>query len=72
MSTSVLIVAGIVGGLIVVALVVAIVICLVKTYRDKRAARVRQLRPGHNHVEGILRILNRNAVETTSTIDVHH
>lgn len=46
-STSVLIVAGIVGGLIVVALIVAIVICCVKTYRDKRTSRVRQLRPGH-------------------------
>lgn len=46
-STSVLIVAGIVGGLIIVALIVAIVICCVKTYRDKRASRVRQLRPGH-------------------------
>ena len=52
-STSVLIVAGIVGGLIVVALIVAIVICCVKTYRDKRASRVRQLRPGHRgHDEG--------------------
>ena len=46
-STSVLIVAGIVGGLIAIALVVAIVICCVKTYRDKRANRTRQLRPGH-------------------------
>ena len=53
MSKSVLIVAGIIGGLIMVALVVAIVICLVKTYRDKRAARVRQLRPEHHHTEGM-------------------